>query len=241
MNRLFATTALIALLPVTAAMAGTMSVSPMSNGGHPTFMIGIGVEFGDPSDKPDVGITGKILSSNLTNHLVVGGGVTYFPMSDQQFGLDLSAGFNFTGVAALGGYDFLRQKPQLSAGFVPTEDGSPYCPSGYSLSGNSCVATVSDRRMKRDVRHIATLSDGIRLYAFRYLWSDTMYVGVMAQDLLGDPRWRHAVVTDADGFYMVDYDRLDLVMVTLEDWNQYGVDAVVLGSRPAELLIEEAA
>lgn len=42
----------------------------------------------------------------------------------------------------------------------------------------------SDRRLKRDIRHVATRSDGLRLYAFKYLWDDTTYVGVMAQDLL---------------------------------------------------------
>jgi hypothetical protein len=63
----------------------------------------------------------------------------------------------------------------------------------------------------------------------------------MAQDLLEDPRWRHAVLTGEDGFYLVDYDKLDLTMVTLETWNEHGVEAVVLGSRPAELLTAQAA
>jgi hypothetical protein len=63
----------------------------------------------------------------------------------------------------------------------------------------------------------------------------------MAQDLLEDPRFQHAVSTGEDGFYVVDYDQLDLVMVTLEEWNAHGLDAMVLGSRPAAFQSELAA
>jgi outer membrane immunogenic protein len=41
----------------------------------------------------------------------------------------------------------------------------------------------SDRRLKRDVVLIARLDDGLGLYRYRYLWSDTTYVGVMAQEV----------------------------------------------------------
>jgi hypothetical protein len=240
MKKLLATTALVAILPVTAALAGAPVPTPTQGSGSLTFLLGIAAEFGDSSG-PDVGITGKVLSSNLTNHLVVGGGVTYFPLSDEKLGLDLSAGFNFTNFAILGGYDLLRQQPQISLGYVPTTDGLT-CPPGYVLSGGTCdPVAISDRRMKRDIRHVATLSDGIRLYSFRYLWSETAYVGVMAQDLLEDSRWRHAVLTGDDGFYLVDYDQLDLAMVTLDGWNEHGVDAVVVGSRPARLLTAQVA
>jgi hypothetical protein len=235
MNRLLLTTALAAMLPVTAAIAGS-GTTPISSTGHFTVLLGIGVEFGD--SQPDVGITGKVLASPVSN-FVAGGGATYFPGSN-TFGLDLSAGVNFNGFAALGGYDFLTQKPQVSVGFAPVWT-TLTCPPGYSLSGDVCLPNASDRRVKRDIVHIASLSDGMRLYSFRYLWSDTVYVGVMAQDLLEDSRWSHSVVTGADGFYLVDYDKLDLVMATLDDWNSFGLDAVVLGSRPAEFLATQAA
>jgi hypothetical protein len=234
MHRLLATTALIALLPIGSALAGTPAPNPTSG---MSFMLGIAVEFGDES--PDVGITGKILAP-VSNQFVVGGGVSYFLTSpDQPLGLDLSAGLNLGSVAVLGGYDFLRQQPQVSAGLAT--GGTPTCPSPYVYFNGVCTIPASDRRLKRDVVHVATLADGIRLYAFRYLWSDTVYVGAMAQDLLEDPRWSHAVLTGDDGFYRVDYDRLDLRMVTIDEWNEAGVEAVVLGSRPAELQIAQAA
>ncbi len=42
----------------------------------------------------------------------------------------------------------------------------------------------SDERLKRDVTLLARLSNGLGVYRYRYLWSDQIYVGVMAQEML---------------------------------------------------------
>ncbi|MEQ1771514.1 MAG: tail fiber domain-containing protein [Devosia sp.] len=244
MRRLLTTTALVAILPFGYSLAGSPpppSVPPSGTEPSIGLMLGIAAEFGDSG--PDVGVTAKVLSTNHSNNFVVGGGISWFPTStDQPIGLDLSAGLNLTNFTILGGYDFLRQAPQISAGYVPTTDGL-YCPPGYTLTGGTCVADSqpSDRRLKRDITHVATLNDGIRLYAFRYLWSEDIHVGVMAQDLLEDRRFARTVTTGKDGFYQVDYSMLDLRMVSYDEWTAWGVDAVVLGSRPAKLWIEQAA
>ena len=47
----------------------------------------------------------------------------------------------------------------------------------------SSTIVVSDIRLKRDVALIGRRSDGLGLYRYRYLWSDTVYVGVMAQEV----------------------------------------------------------
>ena len=238
MNKLLLATALAAMLPASAVLAGTPNPTPTSTTGHFTVLLGLGVEFGD--SQPNLGVTGKVLAAPFSNPFVVGGGATYFP-STQTFGLDLSGALDFSGIAALGGYDFLTKKPQVSVGFAPVFT-TLTCPSPYTVVGDTCQnLNPSDRRRKRDIVHIATLSDGMKLYSFSYLWSDVVYVGVMAQDLLEDPRWSHAVITGEDGFYRVNYDELDLVMVTLETWNEHGLDAMVLRDRPAEFLAAEAA
>jgi hypothetical protein len=72
--------------------------------------------------------------------------------------------------------------------------------------------------LKRDIRHVATRRDGLRLYAFKYLWGDETYVGVMAQDLLRNETWRAAVSTMANGYYAVHYGKLGLRMTTLKAW-----------------------
>ena len=80
-------------------------------------------------------------------------------------------------------------------------------------------APDSDMRLKRDIVELVTLENGIKLYSFRYLWEDTVYVGVMAQDLLEHESYKDAVVMKESGFYAVHYERLGLQMITLEEWH----------------------
>jgi hypothetical protein len=71
---------------------------------------------------------------------------------------------------------------------------------------------VSDTRLKRDIRYAETLPNGIRLHTFRY-WNDSrVFVGVMAQELLRDARYRHAVHQTEKGYYTVDLATLGLRM-----------------------------
>jgi hypothetical protein len=92
--------------------------------------------------------------------------------------------------------------------FVPPSPGG----------GGGAPPVTSDIRLKREVRHIATLESGMKLYTFKYLDSDTTYVGVMAQDLLVNPEWREAVVTSPSGYYSVKYDELGFRLVTSDEW-----------------------
>lgn len=90
------------------------------------------------------------------------------------------------------------------------------------------ISFVSDRRLKRDITLLTTLENGMNIYSFRYLWSDEVYVGVMAQDLLAHREWRAAVIRQPTGFYAVNYARLGLQMATLEEWDRRGIAAVAL-------------
>jgi len=79
----------------------------------------------------------------------------------------------------------------------------------------------SDARLKMNVRPVAMLPNGLRLYSFQYRRNPTTtYVGVMAQDLLQseNSEFRNAVVVRADGYYAVKYDQLGLKMFTLNEW-----------------------
>ncbi len=75
---------------------------------------------------------------------------------------------------------------------------------------------LSDVRVKRDITPIAKLENGLRLYRYRYAWSDTLYVGVMAQEVLEVAP--HAVSRGADGYLRVNYARLGLRMQLWEEW-----------------------
>jgi opacity protein-like surface antigen len=76
----------------------------------------------------------------------------------------------------------------------------------------------SDARLKRDITLVGRLDDGLGLYQYRYLWSDTVYVGVMAQEVaLIHPE---AVVRDGlDKYLRVDYGRLGLKLMTRQEWD----------------------
>lgn len=82
-------------------------------------------------------------------------------------------------------------------------------------------APPSDVRLKCDIELVGRLDNGLGLYRFRYLWSDTIYVGVMAQEVaLIRP---DAVVRDGlDDYLRVDYGRLGLKFMTLPEWEARG-------------------
>ena len=79
----------------------------------------------------------------------------------------------------------------------------------------------SDVRLKRDITLVARLKDALGLYRYRYLWSDTVYVGVMAQEVaLVNPE---AVVRSVlDKYLRVDYSRLGLKLMKWSEWESTG-------------------
>lgn len=91
-----------------------------------------------------------------------------------------------------------------------------------SIGKDNYNVKQSDMRLKRDIQYLATLENGIKVYSFRYLWEETMRVGVMAQDLLRDPAHAHAVIRARNGFYAVEYGALGLRMTTLAEWRRSG-------------------
>jgi len=78
----------------------------------------------------------------------------------------------------------------------------------------------ADVRLKRDVRQMATLDNGIKLYRYRDRWSPTVFVGVLAQEVA--QVIPEAVSKDADGYLLVDYRRLGLQLRTYRDWVEKG-------------------
>jgi hypothetical protein len=67
---------------------------------------------------------------------------------------------------------------------------------------------ASDKNLKTNIKHINTIN-GIKIYSFNYIWSYLKSVGVMAQDLLEMPEYKHAVHTTNIG-YVVDYSKLPI-------------------------------
>jgi polysaccharide export outer membrane protein len=75
----------------------------------------------------------------------------------------------------------------------------------------------SDIRLKRDIVLLDRLPNGIGLYRYRYVWSDQVYVGVMAQEVARISPG--AVVHGTDGFLRVNYARLGMRLLTWDEWS----------------------
>ena len=70
--------------------------------------------------------------------------------------------------------------------------------------GMSVFSKYSDIRLKTDIKLIGVSDMGINMYSFKYNGSEDIYQGVMAQEV----PW--ATTQDKNGFYMVDYSKVDV-------------------------------
>jgi len=112
-------------------------------------------------------------------------------------------------------------------GACSTYNSSGVCTNWSNGPSSGGYSTYSDIRLKRDIVLLGQTEQGIKLYSFKYLWSDQVYVGVMAQDLLENPKWQAAVITNPNGYYSVNYSKLGLEMVTLEQYQQHSTVALL--------------
>lgn len=96
-----------------------------------------------------------------------------------------------------------------------------------ALTGTGPAAGIaSDRRLTTDIQQVGTLDNGIKVYAFRFIWDDALRVGIIAQDLLERPDSRAAVLILANGLLGVDYSALGLRMATHKQWLDSGIAAL---------------
>jgi hypothetical protein len=74
---------------------------------------------------------------------------------------------------------------------------------------NDCACNYSDERLKENIIFLGKKGE-LNIYSFTYLWDKTKtYIGVMAQELL-NTKYAHAVTTDSNGYYMVNYGKLPI-------------------------------
>ncbi len=87
-------------------------------------------------------------------------------------------------------------------------------PSGQQGPGGTILP--SDLRLKKDIHYLKTTTSGLKLYTFKYIWSNTVYVGVIAQDII--KTHPNAITIDINGYYLVNYKLLGINMCTYNDW-----------------------
>ena len=122
-------------------------------------------------------------------------------------------------------------KPVVKSVIVPAHAAASPATTTTTTTTTTTPTTESDIRLKRDIVDVGHLENGIGLYRYRYIWSDQVYVGVMAQEvaeIVPD-----AVVYGDDGYLRVDYARLGLRLITWEEW--------VAACRPLALQAENGA
>ena len=76
---------------------------------------------------------------------------------------------------------------------------------GAGMTGMSMYNMMSDRSVKRDIVPLPADLAGAPLYAFRYLWDDSVHVGCMADEV---EQLHPDAVSERGGLKMVDYGRL---------------------------------
>jgi hypothetical protein len=99
----------------------------------------------------------------------------------------------------------MQRYQQLASllGITPTDKSTT---SKGSQTQISAGFNLSDRRVKRDIVPLGSEIGGVPAYAYRYLWSDEIHVGVMADEVA---RLRpEALGPVLDGMATVDYGRL---------------------------------
>ncbi len=84
----------------------------------------------------------------------------------------------------------------------------------------------SDRRLKKNVRHVKTLDNGLKLYSFQYRGDSRNFVGVLAQDVRKLKKYRHAVTRGRDGYLRVNYGKLGLKLYEPKILAEAGKQAV---------------
>ena len=69
---------------------------------------------------------------------------------------------------------------------------------------------LSDIRVKENIEFTGLSNSGLKIYEFDYIHKPGRYQGVMAQDLLEIDSHHPAVITDADGYYRINYNYTDV-------------------------------
>lgn len=102
----------------------------------------------------------------------------------------------------------------LQAGGLIANTGSKSTSTGGGPSTAGSIASTvggiasifSDRRLKTDIEKVDELSDGLGVYAYRYLWNAKRVFGVMADEVAKLRPW--ALGPEIGGFATVNYEAL---------------------------------
>ena len=71
------------------------------------------------------------------------------------------------------------------------------------------IATISDKRLKENIKQVGVSPQGYKIYEFNYIGGDVRFRGAMAQDVL---KKNPMAVGIEDNYLTVDYRKIDVAM-----------------------------
>ena len=129
---------------------------------------------------------------------------------------------------ASGPTEYCREHPEICILIGAVVVGGVILVAASAHDDSPPPVMISDARLKTDLRYVQTLPNGIKLHSFRYLGSDQVFVGAVAQELLADAGFAKAVKVLPSGYYAVDYGALGLSVIGADPMQQDGARAVAL-------------
>jgi hypothetical protein len=184
---------------------------------------------------------------NTMLHASIGGATTRTSVTGTAGAFSVNDQLSRTGVTASAGFD-VPVAPSVFLGgqfrYIRVPSGPVDIPGTVPIASDVFIGTVgatwrlSDVHLKRDIVALGRLDNGIRLYRYRYLWSDELYVGAMAQEVREIVP--QAVMRGADGYLRVDYGQLGLRLMTFDEWMQSAERPPLLSEDPARLIFPTA-
>lgn len=114
-------------------------------------------------------------------------------------------GMGVLGDAASRGFQQQNMRFQANQTNTAALNGALGMVGGTLMGGSAFQGFISDRRLKTNIRRIATRADGLGVYEFDYVWGGPRNVGVMADEVR--KVYPHAVMS-IGGYDAVDYSKL---------------------------------
>lgn len=152
----------------------------------------------------------QIMGNRAAGGLLRSGG-TGMALEDYRSGLASSKLGEYMGLLsnmnqqALGAGGLIANTGQYSKGTGAHTSGGGL---GKAIGMAANIASLfSDRRLKRDIRRVGELHDGLGVYRYRYLWEDGERVGVMADEVEALRPW--ALGPEIEGYRTVNYHMLE--------------------------------
>lgn len=154
---------------------------------------------------------GQGTNNLLAKQAAVGGldsGATLKGLAKYQTGLNNQYGTNYLqNLLGLSGIGTDAAQTLTTAGQKNTSTSKQAGGLGGVLGGlASNAALFSDKRLKKDIKKVGELEDGLGVYEYSYIWDDEPQKGVMAQEVAKLRPW--ALGPEINGFMTVNYGRL---------------------------------